>query len=80
MGAVKVAGNYAADILPNMAAKKKGYPIGLYLDAKSNSFIEEFSTSNFLAVDKSGAYITPKSDAILPSVTNKYGMKKMIYY
>lgn len=71
VGNVKVAGNYASDLLPNVAAKKAGYPIGLYLDAKTNSFVEEFSTSNFLAVDKKGAYVTPKSEAILASVTNK---------
>ena len=71
VGAAKVAGNYAADLLPNMEAKKSGYPIGLYLDAKTNTFIEEFSTSNFLAIDKNGAYVTPKSTAILASITNK---------
>ncbi len=71
VGAAKVAGNYAADMLPNMNAKKKGFPIALYLDAKTNSFVEEFSTSNFLAIDKNGAYVTPKSDAILASITNK---------
>ena len=55
-----------------MAAKKAGFPIALYLDAKTNSLVEEFSTSNFLAIDKiSGAYVTPKSDAILASITNK---------
>ena len=72
VGAAKVAGNYAADLLPNMAAKKAGFPIALYLDAKTNTLVEEFSTSNFIAVDKvSGAYVTPKSDAILASITNK---------
>ena len=71
VGAAKVAGNYAADLMPNMAAKKNGFPIALYLDAKTNSFVEEFSTSNFLAIDKNGAYITPKSEAILASITNK---------
>jgi len=71
VGNVKVAGNYASDLLPNVAAKKAGFPIGLYLDAKTNSFVEEFSTSNFLAIDKNGAYVTPKSGAILASVTNK---------
>lgn len=40
VGAVKVAGNYAADMLPNMLAKQAGYPIGLYLDAKTNTLIE----------------------------------------
>jgi branched-chain amino acid aminotransferase len=71
VGNVKVAGNYAADLLPNMEFKKKGYPIALYLDSKTNSYIEEFSTSNFLAIDKMNRYITPLSDAILESVTNK---------
>ena len=71
VGSAKVAGNYAADLLPNMEAKKAGFPIGLYLDAKTNSMIEEFSTSNFLAIDNDGNYVTPKSDAILASITNK---------
>lgn len=71
VGHVKVAGNYAADILPNILAKKSGYPIALYLDAKTNSLIEEFSTSNFLAIDSNNNYVTPKSGAILSSITNK---------
>eukprot|EP01038_Epipyxis_sp_PR26KG_P004535 gene4535-6405_t len=71
VGNVKVAGNYAADILPNTMAKKNGFPIALYLDSKTNSFIEEFSTSNFLAIHKSGAFVTPNSEAILESITNK---------
>jgi hypothetical protein len=32
----KVAGNYAADLLPNMLGKKKGFPIGLYLVRRSS--------------------------------------------
>lgn len=72
VGNVKVAGNYAADILPNTAAKKAGYPIVLYLDSKTNEFVEEFSTSNFIAIEKAtGAFVTPLSSAILPSITNK---------
>ncbi len=70
VGNVKVGANYAADILPNTEAKKKGYPIALYLDSKSNQYIEEFSTSNFVAIDQHNRYVTPKSDAILDSVTN----------
>jgi branched-chain amino acid aminotransferase len=72
VGAVKVAGNYAADLLPNMLSKKKGFPIGLYLDSKTQNFIEEFSTSNFVGIDNSkNAYVTPKSPSVLPSITNK---------
>mmetsp|Transcript_18293 Transcript_18293/g.41963 ORF Transcript_18293/g.41963 Transcript_18293/m.41963 type:complete len:414 (+) Transcript_18293:204-1445(+) len=72
VGAVKVAGNYAADLLPNMKSKKKGYPIGLYLDAKTQQYVEEFSTSNFVGIDnKNKKFVTPKSPSVLPSITNK---------
>ncbi len=72
MGAVKVAGNYAADLLPNMLGKEKGYPIGLYLDAATQTSIEEFSTSNFAGIINSGRrYVTPRSPSVLPSITNK---------
>lgn len=71
MGDVKVAGNYAADLRPHMMAKASGYPLALYLDAKTNTFIEEFSSSNFIAIDKAGTYLTPRSTTILPSITNK---------
>jgi len=72
VGHVKVAGNYAADLLPNIQTKKKGYPIGLYLDAATHTSIEEFSTSNFVGIsNKEKKYITPKSGSVLPSITNK---------
>lgn len=71
VGNAKVAGNYAADLLPNIKGKKSGYPISLYLDAKTNSFIEEFSTSNFFGIDNDGNFVTPDSEAILKSITNK---------
>ena len=72
VGNVKVAGNYAADMLPNMMSKKKGFPIGLYLDSKTQSLVEEFSTSNFVGIDnKRNLYVTPSSSSVLPSITNK---------
>lgn len=76
VGNVKVAGNYAADMLPNMRSKKAGFPIGLYLDAATQSNIEEFSTSNFVGIDSDNKkYVTPKSSSVLPSITNKSLMK-----
>ncbi|KAH8052220.1 branched-chain-amino-acid transaminase [Aureococcus anophagefferens] len=61
VGSVKLAGNYAPDLKPNMEAKEAGYPIGLYLDAKERAYVEEFSTSNFVGIRKdSGAYVTPR--------------------
>lgn len=72
VGAAKVAGNYAADLIPNTEAKKKGYPICLYLDAATHTQVEEFSTSNFIGIDNENKrYVTPKSPSVLPSITNK---------
>ena len=68
-GAFKIGGNYAAGLLGSEYAKKKGYPIALYLDPKEKKYIDEFSTSNFIAVSKN-RYITPKSESILQSITN----------
>jgi branched-chain amino acid aminotransferase len=70
VGNVKVAGNYAADLLPNIAAKKLGYPINLYLDAANQRTIEEFGTSNFIGL-RENTYVTPDSPSVLPSITNK---------
>lgn len=67
-----MAGNYAADLYPNMKHKKMGYPISLYLDAKTQTCIEEFSTSNFVGISYAQKkYLTPKSPSVLPSITNK---------
>lgn len=70
VGHVKCAGNYAADIVPARDAKEKGFPIGLYLDAKEHKYVEEFNTSNFIAITKDGKYLTPDSGSVLGSVTN----------
>lgn len=70
MGDVKVGGNYAASLYAHEAAKRAGYPVELYLDPKTHTYIEEFATSNFLAITKDGTYVTPDSHSVLPSVTN----------
>jgi len=69
VGGVKVAGNYAPDVLPSRRAKEQGYAVCLYLDAATRSMVEEFSTSNFIGVTAEGAVVTPKSPSILPSCT-----------
>jgi len=70
VGHVKVAGNYAVSMYPHLMAKDAGYAVELYLDAKEHKWIDEFSTSNFLAVTQEGTYVTVKSTSILPSITN----------
>ncbi|KAE8302733.1 Branched-chain amino acid aminotransferase [Giardia duodenalis] len=81
VGSKKCAGNYAASLKAQSVALKKSFPIQLYLDAATHTFVEEFSTSNFFGIkdiQRDGAgkivsctYVTPKSPSILPSITNK---------
>jgi len=69
VGSCKVGGNYAAGLAGSQFGIDKGYPIALYLDSKEKRYIDEFSTSNFIAI-KDDKYITPDSSTILKSITN----------
>lgn len=71
VGNVKVAGNYAPDVLPSKRAKSQGYSVCLYLDAATQSMVEEFSTSNFIGITADGTVVTPLSPSILPSCTRE---------
>ncbi|KAI8337100.1 branched-chain amino acid aminotransferase [Chlamydoabsidia padenii] len=74
-GATKVGGNYASTFGPMHRAKEQGYPITLHLDSKTHTYIDEFSTSNFVAlthpdpITKKRTFVTPNSSTILQSVT-----------
>ena len=70
-GHIKAAGNYAASLISSKMAKEHGCPVALFLDPATHTCIDEFGTSNFLAITKDGKYVTSKSDSILPSITNK---------
>jgi len=74
-GAVKAGGNYAADLLPLKLAKEEGFGTTLYLDCVEHRYVEEFSVSNFIGINKDGAYVTPRTSSILPSITNKMLMQ-----
>lgn len=69
-GKYKVGGNYAASLTSMKVAHDNGYANVLYLDAKEKKYIDECGPANFFAI-KNNTYITPKSDSILPSITNK---------
>ncbi|KAK4705350.1 branched-chain amino acid aminotransferase, partial [Phenoliferia sp. Uapishka_3] len=77
VGHAKLAGNYAPTFKHSMAAKKAGFAITLHLDSKTRTNIDEFSTSNFLAIAKSSdptqkkKLVVPTSESILKSVTTK---------
>ncbi|MBN1757330.1 MAG: branched-chain amino acid aminotransferase [Chitinispirillaceae bacterium] len=70
VGNVKASGNYAAGMLGDIDGKNKGYPICLYLDSATHSYIDEFGTSNFLGITADDTYVTPDSSSVLPSITN----------
>ncbi len=70
-GHIKAAGNYAASLLSGKIAKDNHCPVALFLDPATHTCIDEFSTSNFLAITADGKYVTSRSDSILPSITNK---------
>ena len=69
-GNIKVGGNYAAGMLAGNIAHEKGYSSVLYLDSKEKKYIDECGPANFFGI-RNNTYITPESNSILPSITNK---------
>ncbi len=68
-GAYKVGGIYACSLRSLNIAHEQGYKAVLYLDPSTKTLVDEFNSSNFFGI-KGNKYITPKSDSILPSITN----------
>ena len=69
-GHYKVGGNYAASLFSGERAHKEGFTSVLYLDAREKKYIDECGPANFFGI-KGNTYITPKSESILASITNK---------
>lgn len=69
-GTYKVGGNYAASLVAGEKAHAMGYSAVLYLDSKEKKYLDECGPANFFGI-RGNSYITPKSDSILPSITNK---------
>jgi branched-chain amino acid aminotransferase len=69
-GRFKVGGNYAASLSAGEEAHDGGFAAAIFLDAKEKKYIDEAGPANFFGI-KGNKYITPKSDSILPSITNK---------
>ena len=77
-GQFKVGGNYASSFRATEAAHAMGMDC-LFLDAKYHRYIDECSAANFIGIKQSlitshqspiVEYLTPRSSAILPSITN----------
>lgn len=69
-GRLKVGGNYAASLMATKHAHDLGYSAVLFLDPKEKKYLDECGPANFFAIID-GKYVTPKSDSILPSITNR---------
>lgn len=69
-GTIKVGGNYAASLAAGTLAQSKGYAAVLYLDPKEKKYLDECGPANFFGI-RGNSYITPQSNSILPSITNK---------
>ena len=71
-GTFKVGGNYASSFRATEAAHAQGYDC-LFLDSKYHRYIDECSAANFIGIRRVAGgyeYLTPRSSAILPSITN----------
>ncbi len=68
-GHIKVGGNYAGSLLAMERAKAEGFASVIFLEAKEKKYIDEAGPANFFGI-RGNTYVTPKSNSILPSITN----------
>ena len=69
-GAAKCGGNYAASLLPQQQAYAKGFEQVCFLDASTNTQLEELGGMNVFVVHADGSVATPPvSGSILEGVT-----------
>ena len=70
-GAYKAGANYAGGLLATKKAQELGANEALYLDAAKRTYIDEAGSANIIVAMKGNRFVTPKSNAILPSVTRR---------
>lgn len=69
-GSYKLSANYAPSFRAYNLAHAAGYKELLFLDSATHTKIDEFGSSNFFGI-KGNSYVTPLSNSVLPSITNK---------
>mmetsp|Transcript_9781 Transcript_9781/g.18269 ORF Transcript_9781/g.18269 Transcript_9781/m.18269 type:complete len:377 (-) Transcript_9781:621-1751(-) len=69
MGGTKAAGNYSPVLVTQLEAKKNGYSDVVYLDAKTDTYLEEVSSCNIFVVKGKTIKTPPLAGTILPGVT-----------
>lgn len=70
-GSFKVGANYAGGLMATKRAQEIGANEALYLDSREERYIDEAGSANILIVTQDGVLLTPRSDAILPSITRR---------
>lgn len=71
LGDVKAGANYPGGLYATRKAQELGANEALYLDAAERRYIEEAGSANIIIATKDNKLITPKSAAILPSITRR---------
>lgn len=69
-GSYKLSANYAPSFRAYDIIHKAGYKELLFLDPATKTKVDEFGSSNFFGI-KNGTFVTPLSNSVLPSITNK---------
>lgn len=70
-GSYKAGANYAGGLLATRTAQQLGANEALYLDSAERRYIDEAGSANIIIAMKNGSFVTPKSNAILPSITRR---------
>ena len=70
-GSYKAGANYAGGLLATRKAQELGANEALYLDSAERRYIDEAGSANIVIAMKDGTFVTPESDAILPSITRR---------
>ncbi|GLI68463.1 hypothetical protein VaNZ11_012889 [Volvox africanus] len=71
MGGTKAAGNYSPVLVTQLEAKKNGFSDVVYLDAKTDTYLEEVSSCNIFVVKGRTIKTPPLQGTILPGVTRR---------
>lgn len=71
VGAVKAAGNYAAQFYPTNLAKEQGFQQVIWTDANEHKYLEEAGTMNVFFRINDTLITAPNNDRILDGITRK---------
>ncbi|MEX2131306.1 MAG: branched-chain amino acid aminotransferase [Pseudohongiellaceae bacterium] len=70
-GNFKIGANYAGGLLATRKAQELGANEALFLDAGQRRYIDEAGSANIIIAMTGDRFVTPRSDAVLPSVTRR---------